>query len=346
MPLFRKARGDARPSTAPGPAASGGAAVPPVEPLMGDPDAHRFRAALAQGTWQEFHDFLDATRDWDDRHFYVHQLSDIQGRPEWLDEWIAARAGSPLPLLFRGAHGIHWAWQARGMGYAKTVAQDSWAVFHSRLVGADQDLARAAALDPEDPTPHARSVHSALGLALGKEEIRRRFGEATRRHRWHYFAHMPMLQALAAKWYGSHAEMFEFARATSAQAPEGLGVHVVVARAHLETWQNVLREYPDGRERQSRYFSDEAVRQEVRRAADLSVSSPRYLVHKASAADRNVFAMCFWLMRDSGAQLDQMRRIGSLIQQIPWGYQGNPGQIYGQARADALREIPEAAAPA
>jgi hypothetical protein len=310
---------------------------------MGDPDAHRFRAELDQGRWQEFHDFLDATRDWDDRHFYVYTLSDIEGRPEWLDEWVAARGRSPLPVLFRGAHGIHWAWQARGLGYTTTVAQESRRVFHSRLVDADRDLAQAVMLDPEDPTPHARSVHSALGLALGKGEIRRRFDEATRRYTWHYFAHMPMLQALTAKWYGSHEEMFEFARSTLGQAPEGLGVHVVMARAHLERWLNLPREYSDGQDRQAKYFRDEAVQQEVRRAADLSVRSARYQVHKATAADRNLFAMCFWLMRDFPAQLEQMQHIGPLIQQIPWGFQGDPGHAYERARTAALREMPATA---
>jgi hypothetical protein len=93
---------------------------------MGDSSAHQFRAALAGGRWQEFHDFMEPIRDWDDRHFYLNTLSEIDGRPKWLDEWAAARPQSPLPLLFRGAQAVHWAWQARGAGWATTVKKDAW----------------------------------------------------------------------------------------------------------------------------------------------------------------------------------------------------------------------------
>src|ERR1700754_4767447 len=98
------------------------------------------------------------------------------------------------------------AWQARGSGRASTVAQDSWPVFYARLVDADRDLARAAAMDDEDPTPHARSIQAALGLDLGQTEKHKRFGEAARRFRWHRSAHTIMIQATAAKWSGSNQE--------------------------------------------------------------------------------------------------------------------------------------------
>jgi hypothetical protein len=118
---------------------------------------------------------------------------------------------------------VFWAWQARGSGRASTVAQDTWPVFYARLVDADRDLARAAAMDVEDPTPHARSIQAALGLDLGLTEKHKRFGEAVRRFRWHRSAHVIMVQATAAKWSGSNQEMFEFARGSSAEAPEGTG---------------------------------------------------------------------------------------------------------------------------
>jgi hypothetical protein len=340
MPLFRKkpaapasgaqpvsendpivAPGATKPT---GPAEPGGQ-VPPVEPLMGDPDAHHFRAELAQGNWQEFHEFLDATRDWDDRFFYVNVLSDIEERPDWLAEWIAARPQSPLPLLFRGACGIRWAWHVRGGKYASRVKKEAWPVFRTLLVNADRDLAKAAELDLADPTPHARSVLCAIGLSLGVEEAGSPFGAATAIHRWHYGAHESMLQALTQKWLGSHAQMFEFARSVSTQAPEGRPVHTLLPRAHLEQWLWLARQ-PEDRKRQVRYFDDQVVRSEVRRAAGLSIDSPNYQAHKTTPSDRNVFAMCFWLMRDFESTLGQMQLIGPLIQRFPWAYRGDwPG---------------------
>jgi hypothetical protein len=334
--LFKRPRQAAAPSPQPAAAPPQG---PPVDPLAGDAVARRFRAELAEGRWQEFHDFLEATRDWTSRDFYVSGLADITGRPAWLDEWVAARAGSPLPWLFRGQHGVYWAWQARGSGRASTVAENSWPVFFARLVDADRDLARAAAMDDEDPTPHARSIQAALGLELGQPEKHKRFGEAIRRSRWHRSAHVITIQATAAKWSGSNKEMFEFARWSSAEAPEGSGVHVVVPLAHLEKWLNLPRESEDGEARQAQYFRDGQVGAEIWRAADRSVRSPRYQPDQYTPSDRNIFAMCFFLMRDYQAQLEQMRLIGPLIQASPWRYQGDPGWAYERARTSALRAI-------
>src|SRR6202023_1851109 len=108
--------------------------APPTDPLAGISEAHWFKRELAEGRWQQFHDFLEDTTDWDERHFYINSLSSISGRPQWLDEWAYARPRSGLPSLFRGSHGINWAWEARGSGRAKTVKEDAWPVFHQRLV--------------------------------------------------------------------------------------------------------------------------------------------------------------------------------------------------------------------
>ncbi len=333
MALFKKLRPAAPPSAAPPPG-------PPVDPLAGDPVAHRFQAELAAGRWQEFHDFLEGTRNnWDSRDFYLSKLSTQTERPAWLEEWAAARPGSALPWLFRGFHGIHWAWQARGGGRASTVAEDSWPVFHARLVEADRDLARAAALDDTDPTPHVGGIQAAIGLELGLTEKQGRFGQATRRYRWHRNAHTMMIQATAAKWGGSNQEMFGFARWASSQAPEGSSVHAAVPLAHLEQWLNLPRESADGKERQARYFRDGQVGAEIWQAADRSVRSPRYQPSQWTPVDRNLFAMCFSLMHDYQAQLEQMRLIGPLVTASPWNYQGNPGQAYERARTRAMKAL-------
>jgi hypothetical protein len=330
-----------RPRKAPAPAQA--AAVqstgPPVDPLAGDAVAHRFRAELAEGRWQEFHDFLAADRDWTSRDFYVSKLSDVTGRPGWLEEWIQARPGSSLPWLFRGDHGLNWAWQARGMGRANTVAQDAWQVFYARLVDADRDLARAAAMDDADPTPHARSIRAAIGLNLGQPEKQKRFSEAVRRDRWHRNAHTIMVQGTAAKWSGSNQEMFDFARWSSSEAPDGSSVHVVIPLAHLERWLNLTQESDDGKARQAQYFRDGQVGAEILQAADRSVRSPRYLANRYTPSDRNIFAMCFSLMHDYPAQLEQMNLIGPLVQASPWNYQGNPGAAYERARARAVKAM-------
>jgi hypothetical protein len=334
MPIFRRKASTASPSAAtrPAPGPKPQPASVPVDNLVGIPEAHRFRAELAAGRWQEFHDFLQATTDWDERHFYVLRLCDISGRPAWIDEWVKARPDSALPLLFRGSHGVNWAWEARGGGRANTVKEDAWPLFHARLVDADRDLARAAALDERDPSPLARAIWVAMGLSLGQQEIRRRFAEAERRQHLNASAIYGMVQALARKWYGSHEEMFDFARWVRDEAPDGHPAHKAIALAHLEGWLD------EPEETTPQYFLAEAVRAEIRTAADRSIRSPAYVGGKLAAIDRNAFAMCFFLMRDYDAQLEQMRLIGPHVTSAPWQYMvGTPGQAYERARQAAMQ---------
>jgi hypothetical protein len=342
--LFRKA---AKP-TAPAPAATAAPAEqtgPPIDPLLGDPVAHRFLAELTQGRWQEFHDFLDGVRNWDDRNGYVINLcAGLDDRPEWIEQWKAARPGSSLPYLFSGTHLIKWAWQARGSGRAGSVAEDAWAVFYARLVDADRDLARAAGLDDADPTPYARSIPVAMGLGLGLDERRSRFEQAVRRHRWHTGAHVDMIQALARKWGGSHEAMFEFARTTtSAQAPDGHSVHRVVALAHLEGYIDLPKKAEDRQQTRAVYFQRPDVRAEVFQAADRSIRSLAYEPSRSTPMDRNTFAMCFHMMHEYHAQLQQMNLIGAQVTASPWHYLGKPGKIWERARTIALAQIANAA---
>jgi hypothetical protein len=340
MSIFRKRSAvSAPPARQTAPAAP----EPPLDDLLGDAQAHAFRAEVEHGDWKRLHDFLDATREPDARFFYVETLAGITGRPDWLDEWCAARPGSAVPLLFRAAHGRHWAWEARGSGLAQTVEQEAWPLFHERLVAADRDLERAAELDPEDPTPHALGLWPALGLSLGQAELLRRLGEVDRRHRWHLGAYRAMSQGMASKWGGSNERLLEFARAALREAPDGHPVHVIVPAAHLEVWRYFTHglkagtpEHEAGRERQVGYFRQEAVGAEVRLAADRSIRSPGYRPCHSTLTHRNFFAMCFRLMRDYPAQLEQMDLIGPMITQLPWGYQGRPRAAYERARDMAL----------
>ncbi len=176
MALFRKkpVQRPAAGATAPGPT---------ILPARGDQRALAFKAQLARGQWQEVHDFLEATTEWELRNFYVTELSQVSGRPQWLDEWVAARPGSALPLLMRGSHSKNWAWEARGNGRASTVKEDAWPTFHARLVAADKDLAEAAARDERDPTAWAQSMIVARGLSLGPGPRGARHGPLRRRRR-------------------------------------------------------------------------------------------------------------------------------------------------------------------
>lgn len=335
MPLFGNRK---KPSPEPiPPPAPPAPSAPEIPRFAGDRDALRFSEQLGAGKWEDFHDFLGETTDWDLRYFYLNSLADITGRPDWLDEWAAARPGSPLPLLFRAAHGIHWAWEARGRGWGSTVSDEAWKLFHTRIVNADRDLTRVAALDDQDPAPHVFSLTTARALSLGQTELRRRYGQVTQRDPDGSAAVAPMIQGTAKKWGGSYDGMLGFARDRSQSASDGSSAHNGIARAHIEGWLAA----DDG----GKYWTAE-IGQEIRAAADRSIRSAAY--RRADSVlqwqDRNLFAFCFAMLDDYDAQLAQMQIIGTRITDGPWEYLKG-GTAVGYQRLQRRAQEKLAAAP-
>jgi len=191
-----------------------------LDRTLGNPRARTLRAQIEAGNWRDAQAFLESLRDWGLRDFFVDVLGDWSGRPPWLDTWCHSSPGSPVPWLIRGVHGVRWAWEARGASTADKVAEDAWPVFVSRLEAAESDLQKAAGLDVRDPAPWSWLITTARGLQREATVERQRFQEAQRRDPLNRSAHVHMLTALCWKWGGSHDAMFDFARQTSAAAPE------------------------------------------------------------------------------------------------------------------------------
>lgn len=328
MPLFRRDRpGDASTTaTSTATAATRGPAGPSVDPAAGDAEGRRLWRDLTAGHWQPVHELLEAAGPFD-REFLVDVAAEVPGRPEWLDVWVHERPGSSIPLLVRGAHGVRWAWRARGGGMADTVDARAWDVFFGRLNAAERDLLEAARLAPADPVPWTSLVTSGRGLQISLEELCLRFDQATARERWLPYAHDQMLQGLCAKWAGTSELMFHFASDTTAEAPEGASVHKVVAVAHLEEWLYVG--HPSG------YFRDPSVVGELVAAADRSVFSPLFGAEKQAASARHAFALVFHLAGDHARAGRLFAGIGDAIADFPWSYLGDPVAAFTRARAAA-----------
>jgi hypothetical protein len=326
MPLFRRDRpGHREAATEVSPARR--SVGPAVDEAVGDEDGRRLVGHLRAGRWQDAHDVLESAGPFD-REFLVDVAADLDGRrPEWLDVWVHERPSSPIPLLFRGAHGVRWAWQARGGGHADQVDPRAWDVFFGRLNAAERDLLEAARMGPEDPVPWCNLLISGRGLQISLEELCLRFEQATARERWLPYAHDQMLQGLCAKWFGTSDMMFHFARDTTEEAPEGASVHKVVALAHIEEW--LYTGHPHG------YFTDPTTTDEINAAADRSVFSPAFGGEKQSVHARHVFAMAFHLTGDRDRARTLFAQLGDVVAEFPWYYLGDPVEAFKKARADA-----------
>jgi len=285
-----------------------------LDPTMGDRSGRWLRDELNRENWQAARDLLHHVEDPDDRYFYTVLCADRQGRPEWLDAWVAAEPTAGTPLLVRGAHAVYWAWEARGGAGADQTSEAAFRTFHERLELAEADLRAAAARSPSDPTPWTFLVTTCRGLEHGLEELATRFEEVLARHPGHRAAHSQMLQGVAAKWGGSELLMFNFAREAASTSQAGSGLASILAEAHIEQWLSL-----DGDE-QVRYFERQDVLTELHQAADWSVRHPSWQPHPGWPRDHNLFAFCFALGDDFPAAAYHFQAVGDLVTASPWQY--------------------------
>jgi hypothetical protein len=225
--------------------------------------------------------------------------------------------------LVRGAHGVLWAWEARGSGKADTVNEAGFDTFHQRLMQAREDLMRASRLEEADATPWVYLLITIRGLEEGIEAGLACFQQLRQRHRWSVYGHIQMLQLLTEKWGGSHQAMFEFARAASDAAPVGSLVHRVIADAHAERWL-YLRNWEQDRKGAAGYFRRGDVKREIEQAARQSIWAPSFMPSRRAVIDRNMFAFCFTMMDEFKAARREFDAIGPIVTSSPWAMLGEP----------------------
>ncbi|WP_091559153.1 DUF4034 domain-containing protein [Micromonospora pattaloongensis] len=300
---------------------------------MGDPIAARLIAAAKQGDWRTIGDTLSDVEHPDDHTFYVRTAAYNSGVERWIDDWVAAEPHSALPLLVKGAHAIHWAWEARGGGRASTVGDEAFRLFFKRLKLAEDCLDEVTDRDRDSATPWVFLVILGRGRQLGIDETRRRFEEVCRRYPWHLEAHDQMLQQLCRKWSGSHDLMHEFAQRTLAEMPAGSPLGRLTATAHLEHWLDL------DSDEDAAYIGSAEVRAQLLAAADRSVRHPDYVRRPGWPSVHNSFATAFSFSGDWTAAAEQFDIIGDLVTEWPWQYMRRPDLAFLEYRKRAYTEL-------
>ncbi|MGH3741032.1 MAG: DUF4034 domain-containing protein, partial [Micromonosporaceae bacterium] len=178
-----------------------------IDKSQGDPAAARLRGWLRQRDWPAVRDFFSRAVDPDDRSFYLSVCGDVEGVQDWIGQAVDAEPHSTLPLLVKGAHGIRWAWEARGALGAEHTQAEQFREFFKRLKMAENCLDEVVERNPDEVAAWACLVTSARGRQVDRDEAQRRFQAVVTRSRWHRHAHEQMLQYRCQKWYGSHDEM-------------------------------------------------------------------------------------------------------------------------------------------
>ncbi|MCE7009054.1 hypothetical protein LWC34_40520 [Kibdelosporangium philippinense] len=147
---------------------------------------------------------------------------------------LAARHRDPELMLLAGDAYIGEAWAIRGGGWASSVGEDRAKMFLTTLEKARGPLMTAAEMLPDDATPWAQMLTMGMGLGLDRSEQDAIWAETVKRAPTLYPAHWTRLQVVAEKWYGSHAEMSDFALYTVQNAPEGDPVTAILVVAYFE----------------------------------------------------------------------------------------------------------------
>ncbi|MEY9838628.1 hypothetical protein [Streptacidiphilus sp. EB103A] len=312
--------------------ATGGPKAVPIDPGYGDPELTALRKAVTAADWSATAAILQPCRDRGDHArltWLTIAVEDLGSK--FLLKLPEQRPDDPLALTLSGVRQVARAWEARSGAYASQVSQQQFRTFHELLRTAEEHLYTAVELDPESATPWHALTNASRGLGHGLEVTRRRFEAGVRRAPHHVALHSAMLQQLCAKWGGSHEQMHEFARESLAQAPPGSAMGLLTATAHLEHWLDL----PEGE--RAGYMRGYQVRAELDRAAAVSVLHPGFAPSESPCTALNAFAMAYWLAGDRRSAKELFRRIGDRPTRQPWGYAGNPGQVFARARQECKK---------
>lgn len=324
-----------KPANVATPAAAPARPTLPIDPSMADPAAAHLRTWLAQRNWPAIREFVTSVTDADDRAFYLGIAAEVDGVQEWIGEWVAAESYSTLPLLVQGSHAVHWAWRARGAKSSELTGQEQFREFFRRLRFAENCLDEVVERDPEDVTAWTFLVKSARGRQVDRTEAQRRFDEVVKRHPYHRIAHSQMLQYLCKKWFGSHEEMFAFARDATSAAPPGSPLANLIAEAHIEKWLDL----PSGED--VSYMTQPEVIAELHAAADRSVRHPYYRPQPGWPTVHNSFAFAFVCAGEWAAAVEQLDIIGDRATDWPWSYfRADAGSAFLELREQAYRNRP------
>ncbi|MFI0355587.1 hypothetical protein [Actinomadura sp. 9N407] len=311
MGLFNRRR--------PGSRKQGGAKTPApalaIDPCAHDLAAVDLREALLRHDHAWAAEFLTAVTEPDERAFYLSICARVPGLQDWIGAWTRAEPRSTLPLLVRGAHAVGWAWAARQGTYNEQDTQDDrFQGFSERLELAEACLGEVAARDPGETAAWTFLLAAALGGRVKPDEAHRRFDRVLELHPGHLRAHTYMFTYLCEKWYGSHEEMFAFARGAVAQSPPGSPLGRLVADAHVEVWLSLPKAQAET------YMAQEDVRSDLRAAADHSIRHPAYRAQAGWPEVHNVFAFAFALAGDIPAAREEFQIIGEYVTELPWAY--------------------------
>ncbi|GGU82569.1 hypothetical protein GCM10010260_13990 [Streptomyces filipinensis] len=277
--------------------------------------------AVRGGDWRPAAELLgDIGRDWERRSTVTALLGTIAAEEDaWLLAWEAARPEDPDAAVVRVQSTVHLAWELRGSLLAENTTREQFDGFHRMLAAAREEVARAAALNPDDPTPYIVEIWVALGLGYSHAEMDKLWAQITTRAPHHYGAHYAALQYWCAKWRGSEELAFEFAERAAAEAPLGSLLTVLPLVAHFEH-DSSTGVAADG--------TPEMVARVDAGLADAAAAAAADPGRPGLAQLRHLLAFYLHLQDRHEAALEQFKLVDGYVDAVPWSYRGDGAAAY------------------
>ncbi|MFD6907456.1 hypothetical protein [Streptomyces sp. NPDC060077] len=307
--------------------AATGEGLPPDGAVEVDAPDSALRAALSaarSGVWEPAAELMARTRtarNWDRRGQYSAGLAELAlHHIGWLEAWQQERPEDPDLALVAAELEIDRAWEIRTAARARHVTREQFQAFHAVLRDAEPVLRTAADLNPGDPVPWRILIAHAMGVSAPRAVFDAYLDRGREADPHHVGLHARAVQYLAQKWYGSHAEMFEFAESAAAAAPEGSPLRGLPLHAVTE----YALEHEAGIGKGPVAWS----RIEQLVDAGLSLSAGFEPDDRRAAGFRNHLALALIRSGREAEALEVFRLVGTDARAFPWAYLGDPREIF------------------
>jgi hypothetical protein len=166
---------------------------------------------------------------WKLSRFYIG-IADVESEgtsseAEWktligkLEQWSKERSDSLTARVALAQAYTNYAWKARGRGYADTVTEESFRLFHERMDRAEKILNEAKKLPGKCPNWYVVMQAVALGQGWSLEKYNELFNEAVALEPLYPYFYYAKATYLLPKWNGERGDWERFAE----EAAEKIG---------------------------------------------------------------------------------------------------------------------------
>lgn len=144
-----------------------------------------------------------------------------------LERWQKAHPLSVTPLIAQAWAHIRYGWYARGGGFADTVTEEGWRLFHQRIAVARQFLEQAEKLDAGDPEVYVALLLVGRAEGMPRREMEALVEKASSLHYPYHPAYESLAISLLPRWHGEPGDVEAFATAVAEKlgGDEGLDVY-------------------------------------------------------------------------------------------------------------------------